>query len=160
MLQYRWELVIPDPPAVVLPYALNFSMRVRSTVIPGVEIKSVKSNFGSYEFNIPVGKTYSHQFPVRFEEGYRYSVLPALYEWADAVFSEDGAVGDDVENLLAAIWLRPIQPDPNVADSAYHFYGVFPSKRQDSGVNYDSPSQVFPDVVFMYDYWRLETWPF
>ena len=162
MLQYRWELVIPDPPAVVLPFVLDFSLRARSTVIPGVEIESVKSKWGPFEFNIPIAKKYSQSFPVKFEEGYKFPVLPAIWAWSEAVFSETSGYGLRTDELLANIWLRLLGPGGRSLSTveSYHLYNAFPLQHSDSPVAYESAGQVMLDVVFAYDYWRFEPWPF
>ena len=162
--QYSWEVVIPDPPALLIPVTLGFSIRARGASIPGSGNEAFQTRWGPFTYNHTGKRTYPRRLGLRFEEGYKFPILPMLAFWNDLIFSESTGVGFPQKNLTSNMWIRLLGPEMEPTGiqptSTIHVYSAFPVEVPDSPLDYASPTQVFYDVTFAYDYWRYELWPF
>lgn len=163
VMTYNWEVVIPDPPAVVAPYVASLSVKARSVVIPGVENKGYDTQFGPLVFSHPGRKEYPRRLAMRFLETYNKSVVEAFKLWEQQVLDEEGGTGADEADLKANMWVRMLGPDPEgvqAISGAVHVYNVFPLSVADTSLAYQDDGQVYVNVVMAYNVWEWETWPF
>ena len=163
VMAYNWEVVIPDPPAVVAPYVEQLSLKARSVVIPGVENQAYDTQFGPFVFTHPGRKTYPRRLDLRFEETYFRPVIEAFKLWQQQVFDEEAGVGVDEDALKANLWVRFLGPNPEgvqAIDGAIHVYSVIPVNIANIPLGYSDDGQVFVNVTMAYNVWRWESWPF
>ena len=163
VMAYSWEVVIPDPPAVVNPYVEYMSVKARSVAIPGVESKGYDTQFGHFVFTHPGRKEYPRRLNLRFEETYIRPVIEALKLWQQLVLDEETGVGVDEGALKANLWVRLLGPNPEgeqAIDGAIHVYDVFPINVADTPLGYSEDGQIFVNVTMAYNVWRWESWPF
>jgi hypothetical protein len=162
--KYAWEIVISDPPiGLALAFVPIMSLRARGTSIPGVEVETITTSFGPFQYEIPGRKKYSRRLAIRFEEGYNWPILPAFMAWMDAVQNETQGEGQRAGTLRSNIWLRLLGPkagDDVQFTQAIHAYNCTPINIADSPLDYAASDLVHYDVTFSYDYWRWEAWPF
>ena len=163
VMAYNWEVVIPDPPAVVGPYVEQMSLKARSVVIPGVENQGYDTQFGPFIFSHPGRKSYPRRLDLRFEETYVKPVLEALKLWEQQVFDEEAGVGIDEGDLKANLWIRLLGPNPEgvqAIEGAIHVYDAFPISIANITIGYGDDGQIFVNVTMAYNVWRWESWPF
>ena len=173
---YEWEFYIPNPPVYIsreslaaslmsLPLAasvLTFPLRARQAMIPGFSIETFKTHWGAFSFGHASKKSYGeNEVFLRFEEGSDKLAMPiamVFYLWSNMIFNETTDEGVPEEALMSDIFVRTLLPTGNPL-YAMHFYYAFPSRVVDTVVDYSSPEIVNIDVMFRYDYWRMEYWP-
>lgn len=162
--KYAWEVVISDPPVgIALAFVPVMSLRARATSIPGVEIETITTAFGPFQYEIPGRKKYPRRMAIRFEEGYNWPLLPAFVSWMNAGQNETTGAGRRAAALRSNIWLRLLGPGQGRVPQftqAIHAYNCMPVSVSDSPLDYSASDFVHYDVTFSYDYWRWEAWPF
>lgn len=163
VMAYNWEMVIPDPPEVVVPFTEHISVKARSVVIPGVDMQSYDTRFGPFTFVHPGRKTYPRRMELRFEETYIKPILEAMKLWTQLAFDEESGTGIPEDALKANLWVRLLGPDPEGAQGipqAMHAYDAFPVSVANVPLAYTEEGQVFVSVTMAFNVWRWETWPF
>lgn len=163
VMAFNWEVVIPDPPAVVVPYVEHISFKARSVVIPGVAGQGYDTRFGPFVFTHPGRKVYPRRLNIRFEETYVKPVIEAFKLWSQQTFDEEAGAGITEDALKANLWIRLLGPDPEgqqAIEGAAHVYDVFPISVADVPLAYNEDGQVFVTVTMAFNVWRWETWPF
>ncbi len=164
VMAFNWEMIIPDPPAVVAPYVQSLSLKVRTAAIPGVQQEGYDTQFGPFVYVHPGRKSYSRRVTLSFEEGYSKPVVEAFKLWSSQILDEEGGIGVDESDNKANMWLRLLGPNPegNVQgiSGAVHVYHAFPFSVNDTALSYSEEGQVMVNVVMAFNVWRWESWPF
>lgn len=164
VMEFNWEVVIPDPPPVISQYIESLSVKARGAMLPGVQQQGKDTHFGPFVFAHPGKKTYPKLLNMRFEESYTRPVLEALKIWADQSFDEEAGAGAPEDANKSNMWIRILGPNPEATvqgfTNAMHLYNVFPRNVTDASVNYQGESQLFINAVMAYNVWRWEPWPF